>query len=488
MSIFGKQFSVIYRFLDGMLLYPMKINMKILVYIYLVFGIVLISCKSKNKKWREWIIENSHSIDISDTTNYQDLGFLKDLLKDKRIVFLGESGHGVAEYTILKSRIIRYLHEEMNFDILAFESNAADGFAADYFNSYQNVDSTIYNSISTLWHVEQIVPLFRYINSTHSTDDLLIVQGVDITLSNGSFAFSRFLYKLILQINPVYAIEIMQKDSIFSAFGVKKWTIGNLFTADERELYRNLSKERLTDYTSLKKYIEENRHQFPEGYDREIGAALFYLQSRIDFIHWSNHDSLYMANAFKGTEYKIKSESKLFSAYRDYLMAQNLQFLAKYLFPEKKIIVWGQNAHIKKYPFRMYAELNKFAPSYSIGIFSYSGEGDWTFGQGFDGTNPDSMIYQFKTPQDALSIAQLLHASGHDITFIDMLNHKETEGNSWMFKIAKIHDWDGSNLEEEENIRNTWDALILINSTTTPKYLEFQYDYLDNNIKGYNKR
>ena len=181
-----------------------------------MFCIILISCESKTEKWSKWMKENSHGIDLSDTTNYQDLNFLKDLLKDKRIVFLGESGHGVAEYTILKSRIIRYLHEEMNYDILAFESNAGDAFAADYFNSYQNVDSSIYNSISTLWHVEQIVPLFRYINSTHSTDNPLIVQGVDITTSNGSYAFSRFLYKLIHQIDPVYAAEIQYKDFYYS--------------------------------------------------------------------------------------------------------------------------------------------------------------------------------------------------------------------------------------------------------------------------------
>ena len=133
-------------------------------------------------------------------------------------------------------------------------------------------------------------------------------------------------------------------------------------------------------------------------------------------------------------------------------------------------------------------ELNNVTHTYSIALFCFSGKGDWTFGQGFDGTNPDSMTYEFITPQDPLSIGQILHASGHEITFIDMQNQIENAGNSWMFNISKTHDWDGSGLEELENIRSVWDALILVNSTTTPEYLEFEYDYLDQNIKGYNKR
>lgn len=462
--------------------------MKSLLIISLLFGIVMNSCKTKSEKWSEWVKDNSQGIALNDTSYYEDLQFLGDILREKRIVLLGESGHGVAEYTMLKSRIIRYLHEELDFDILAFEANSADAFAADYFGSYSNVDSTIYNSISTLWHVEEIVPLFRYINATHTTDDPLLVQGVDITQSNGSYAFSKFLYYLIQPIDPLYAEEIRHKDSLFSAEGVRKYTIGETYTTDEKESFKKLRENRFKDYTHLKEYIQVNRDQFSEVSNREIEAALFYLQSRLNFIHWIDRDSSYMASITKGTRYIGVPMNKLFSVYRDYQMAQNLEFLSKTLFPDKKIIVWAQNAHIKKWPLRMAYELNEHAPTYTIALFCYSGEGDSTFGQAFDGSHPDSMVYKFITPQDPLSIAQLLHPSGHEITLIDMENQIKSEGNSWMFDMAKAHDWDGSGLEELENIRNVWDALILVNKTRTPKYLEYEYDYLGQGTKGYNKR
>lgn len=457
--------------------------MKNLTNIILIFGITLISCESKTEKWSAWIQENSNSIALSDTTNYQDLEFLKDILKEKRIVFLGESGHGVAEYTILKSRIIRYLHEELDFDVLAFESNSADAFAVDYFNTYNNVDSTIYNSISTLWQVEEIVPLFQYINSTHSTNDPLIVQGVDITQSNGSYAFSKFLYELIFAIDPSYAEEISYKDSLFSAEGVRKWTIGETYNEKDNQRFRELKEERLKDYATLMRYIQDKSDQFPENSVRSIEAALFYLQSRIEFVHWSNRDSARMAGITKDTRYVGVPLRKLFSVYRDYLMAQNLSFLAESLFPNKKIIVWAQNAHIKKWPLRMSYQLNSIAPTYSIALFCFSGKG-----YGYNKTNPNSKTYNFITPQDPLSIGQILHASGHEITFIDMENQIKNDGNSWMFEIAKTHDWDGSQLEELKNIRSVWDGLILVDSTSTPEYLEYEYDYLGQKIKGYNMR
>lgn len=456
--------------------------------IVILFSISLIACQSKTEKWKGWIQENSHGIALSDTSNFEDLSFLKEILKDKRIVFLGESGHGVAEYTILKSRLIRFLHEEMDFNVLAFESNAADAFAADYFNSYTNVNSSIYNSISTLWHVEEIIPLFQFIDASHLTNDPLIVQGIDITQSNGGYAFSRFLFQLIFPLDSIYAKEIMNKDSTFSAQGVRKWTIGHILNESQHEVFRNLKEESLADYTLLKTYIQENRDIIQETRDHDIEVALFYLQSRIDFIHWSNSDSTYIANLLKVDPERKKSIEWLFKQFREHLQSQNLRFLAEKMFPDEKIIVWAQNAHIKKYTNRMSYELNKVMPTYSIALYCYSGKGDWTFGQGFDGTHPDSMTYEFITPQDPLSIGQILHASSHDITFVDMRNQIENVGNSWMFNISKTQDWDGSGLEEHDNIRDVWDALILVNKVSTPEYLKYEYDYLNRNEKGHNKR
>ena len=48
---------------------------------------------------------------------------------------LGESGHGVREFNLAKVRLIRFLHEEMGFDVLAFESGLFECWQAERMHS-----------------------------------------------------------------------------------------------------------------------------------------------------------------------------------------------------------------------------------------------------------------------------------------------------------------------------------------------------------------
>ena len=87
----------------------------------LLFFLSALTATGQNSaEWDKWIKTNSYGLSLSDTTNYQDLAFLKEVLKDKRIVFLGENSHGVSEFTTLKSRTVRFLHDSLGFDVLSF--------------------------------------------------------------------------------------------------------------------------------------------------------------------------------------------------------------------------------------------------------------------------------------------------------------------------------------------------------------------------------
>jgi len=60
------------------------------------------------------------SIDSSDD-NFSDLELFRDSIKDSRIILLGEATHGEGNYTSAKIRLVKFLHREMGFDILAIE-------------------------------------------------------------------------------------------------------------------------------------------------------------------------------------------------------------------------------------------------------------------------------------------------------------------------------------------------------------------------------
>jgi erythromycin esterase-like protein len=79
----------------------------------------LVSAQSKSISW---VNENAHKLRSDSVDDYQDLLFLSDILRNKRIVGLGEASHGTQEFYFQKSRFVRYLVSRENYKIIAIES------------------------------------------------------------------------------------------------------------------------------------------------------------------------------------------------------------------------------------------------------------------------------------------------------------------------------------------------------------------------------
>jgi erythromycin esterase len=421
--------------------------------------------------WDKWIKTNSCGLSLSDTNDYQDLSFLKDILKDKRIVFLGENSHGVSEFTTLKSRMIRFLHDSLGFYVLAFESNLGDAYYANAKITTTDNQTSIYNAFSSLWHVEEIVPLFNYIRHTHNTSNPLILSGVDFIASNGSYTFSRFLYNLIFPINSNYAKKVITTDSSLTHAAVRGWTMFSTLSNKEKMSGYKKKDEVLSFYSNLQSYLNQNESKFKEKQDLKL--AKYCVQDRIDFIHWALRDSAYMANKFPCIG-SMGNTTDLWDRYRDYKMSQHLIFLYSDLYAGKKIIVWAENGHIAKRECRLAFDTSYAKDVYSIALLSYSGKGCYVMTKKTLKSKPYRPIYKYVIPTDSLSVEKIMHNSGHNITFLDMLYQKKSAGNSWMFD--KVKNADG--LSDVENIRNKWDGFILINKISPPHYLKFDYEYL----------
>jgi len=90
--------------------------------------------QSDDASWVAWT--RQHHFPIASTTarpndDFADLQFLKTVVGDRRLVQLGESGHGVAEFDSSKVRLVKFFHEQMGFDVMAFESSIYECFAAN---------------------------------------------------------------------------------------------------------------------------------------------------------------------------------------------------------------------------------------------------------------------------------------------------------------------------------------------------------------------
>src|SRR5690554_1465346 len=104
-----------------------------------LFGQVPIDCYS------------SHITKIDDfytnNTDFSDLEFLKKELKNKKIIVLGESGHGDGASFEAKTRLVKFLVEEMDYSTLAFEGGGFTemAFASEKISSGKDAVAEIKN-------------------------------------------------------------------------------------------------------------------------------------------------------------------------------------------------------------------------------------------------------------------------------------------------------------------------------------------------------
>jgi len=90
------------------------------------------------------------SIDIADD-DFADLEPFAKAVGDARIVMLGEATHGDGTTFLAKSRLVRFLHERMGFDVLAFESGLYDMRKAwERMQSGENPHKAIRRGVSRL--------------------------------------------------------------------------------------------------------------------------------------------------------------------------------------------------------------------------------------------------------------------------------------------------------------------------------------------------
>lgn len=136
------------------------------------------------------LIENIkvlRSIDPYDT-NYEDLVFLDEELDDAEIVMLGEQTHGDGSTFLAKTRMIKYLHEHLGYNILVFESGLMDAYRVWEMIKLGADSVEVFDfGIFPVWSgSEQVQPLFQYILEQARTDNPLILAGFDIQPTGSS--------------------------------------------------------------------------------------------------------------------------------------------------------------------------------------------------------------------------------------------------------------------------------------------------------------
>ena len=118
-----------------------------------------------------------------------DLRPLADVLADARVVQLGEQTHGDGTAFLLRTRLVRFLHEQLGFDAVAFESGFYECQAVQAALSTASISlhEAIDRGVYPIWaESRQMQHLFAYLRGTHASARPVEFFGFDVQFSHPS--------------------------------------------------------------------------------------------------------------------------------------------------------------------------------------------------------------------------------------------------------------------------------------------------------------
>ena len=240
----------------------------------------------------------------------------KEVLKNTRILLLGEQTHGEGATFDAKVKLIQYLHEEMGFDMIAFESGLYTNYRAGVIDNTLNpTPSTYYESIFSIWSdTQSFKALLDYVKETRATAHPLQITGFDF---QEGLLFKEYFFEDLKALfnkagHPLRPASIQILEDTF--FG-------------DVDYISTRSEDSVKFYTAVQEVFDGFRGV---GSTEHANMLQQSFKSYLASIEWA-------VAIHQNKAYKVQNP-------RDWQMANNLIFLADQ-YPDKKIIGWGAAYH-----------------------------------------------------------------------------------------------------------------------------------------------
>lgn len=387
----------------------------------------------------------THVHPIEEEGNQYDFSFVDSYIEDKQIIFLGESTHTAKEFTALKAELVKYLHEQHDFSVLAMESGKNE---IDFLNTkWEEFDDRfmLENMILAAWHTSDMENLVAYIR-----DSQLKINGLDPLPVTGNV---RRVERMELQQFLKSLIEPMDEG------------LADEFIELERDFI---------DYMQILPFEHENKADLQKAQEmkgkyetflNELGNfeieehVIQFVQGRISVLETFTAEFL--------AEYDIDHVYQDYFSRRDLTMFHELQALLEQN-PDEKIIVWAHNGHVQK-NFDAIEQTNEgLAMDYSppplvLGTLANEKLGDISYYVGFyfnQGKILLDGVEKIDPKKNANELEYVLSEYGHERLFVD-LNEYDAD---WVNESITAHDnglWDYKMVSNEQ-----YDALIFIDTVT----------------------
>ncbi len=343
--------------------------------------------------------------------DFSDLMPLVQVIGKARVVQLGEATHGDGATFLAKARLIRFLHQVMGFDTLAWEAGFFDVKLVDTaLRAGQPAAEAASRGLYRTWRVREVGATLDYVRASQGTERPLQIVGFDCRVSTPEARaehFPRMVFGFFDRLDPA------------------------LISAKEREELTAMSAGLVPvdyyDKPGLRQFNRELPKRLVETIDRRRGDLLVHYAPReIDWVRQSLVSLMAMDRALGPGDQQPTSGYT-----RDTAMAENLLWWLNGPLKERKVIVWAHNYHVMHDLYGRTAspgvapvrEAKLTAPGGPMGRFLKDDLGSElytigfnSFGGGFQSQGDDNEPPTV-TPG---ALETLLHGVGRPLLFLDL--------------------------------------------------------------------
>lgn len=353
-----------------------------------------------------------------DDEEFGDFEPIAEAIGKARVVQLGEPSHNAGTCFAAKARLIKFLHQRLNFDVVVWESGIYDvGLVEAGLRAGEEPAAAAQRGILRNWSGSvECRPLFAYAQASHSTARPLIMAGFDSTLTSPFANLAAELREFVrlpagkLQREAAAALE-----ALIEAFGALTRYVEARNTLEieltstprdarqeaiarwERDTGAALRPNRavLEKFTSSQHRLAELLRANQRVLARQSGVRQAGFMRRVVDSLAARATNLYQQ---LGTDAAPEADGGLAEQNRrDACNADNLRWLIDHGYPDRKIIIWAHNAHVMNAYYeapawktiRLTPAANTMKPHgvflaewlgrdlYTIGFTAYEGEDGW---------------------------------------------------------------------------------------------------------------
>ncbi|MDC0712088.1 erythromycin esterase family protein [Stigmatella sp. ncwal1] len=248
----------------------------------------------------------------------EDLAPLKQVLKDTRVVALGEATHGTREFFQLKHCLLEFLVTELGFTVFALEENFAEGLS---FNEYLLEGRGDPKQLlrGSAWDTEELLSLLQWMrryNEEPAHPKKLKFYGVDMQFSPEAVA------RVNAYLAKVDAAHGGHVQELLAWLALPKSGFSRLPVERQKEVAARLD--------LLAERFEAERAR----YVRQSSEAEWAVARR----------NVRVLRQFVGKV--LQEEEEL----RDRAMAENLLWILEHEGPDTRAVLWAHNGHVQRGP------------------------------------------------------------------------------------------------------------------------------------------